>query len=90
MNDFPVLDSPRDSEYDHGRVTLAEHGAIEPYVPETDNYCALPLRVTHSPTSGVTIELGPYNLDHQDIARLRDALRQYSIAQHGPTIRRIQ
>jgi hypothetical protein len=90
MTDFPVLDSPRDSEYDDGRVILTEHGVIEAYVGEIDSWCSVPVRVTHGPLNGVTLELGPYDLDRRDVARLREAIRAYDVANNGPTMRRVK
>ncbi|WP_137149465.1 hypothetical protein [Mycolicibacterium sp. CR10] len=62
---FPVLDANR--EHQPGRVILDDLGVIEPYVDETDYWCAMPLRVSHSPTTHVAIEIGPYTIDSRDI-----------------------
>ncbi|WP_137147544.1 hypothetical protein [Mycolicibacterium sp. CR10] len=85
---FPMLDANRDHQ--PGRVVLDDLGLIEPYVDETDYWCSMPLRVSHSPTTHVAIEIGPYTIDSRDIERLREALRVYDITTKGQTIRRVK
>ena len=82
--DFPVLDSPRDNDW---RTVLSEHEPLEPYIDETDDWCTMPLRVTHNPDNGVVLELGPYTLDRCDVEQLREAIRSFDIANNGPKIR---
>ena len=64
---------------------------VEPYIDETDYWCSMPVRVSHAPTAGVVIELGPYTpIDPRDIARLRAAIRSWAIANNGPGVRRVK
>ncbi|GLP83566.1 hypothetical protein [Mycobacterium antarcticum] len=76
---FPILDAPRDQELT-GRAILDVHGYLEPYIDETDYWVAMPIRLVHSPLAGVGLEVGPYTLAHDDINKLRDAIRSYDDA----------
>lgn len=79
--DFPVLDHPRLRENtDYNRVIIDVFGHMEPYLPETDSWCSMPLRLTHNTAGGFQIELGPYTLDAADIMRLREAFAEYDKA----------
>lgn len=74
---YPALDDCRSvatAELD--RMVLEEHGAIEPHIDESDSYCSMPIRLTHN-AAGLQLEIGPYDLDAQDVARLRAALNAY-------------
>jgi hypothetical protein len=84
---FLVLDAPYDAK--DGRVVISEHGVIQPRSDASDGWVSIPLRVTHSAGS-VNLEVGPYELDARDVAKLRDAIAAYDRALHGPTIRRIK
>lgn len=90
--DFPLLDSARTgANADLFRVVIGEHGIIEPTIDETDSYCTMPLRLSHNAAAGVIIEIGPYDLDHNDIDRLRELLRAYDTCVNGgTTLRRIK
>ncbi|CAA0136115.1 Uncharacterised protein [Mycolicibacterium vanbaalenii] len=74
---YPALDDSRSfatAELD--RMVLEEHEAIEPHVDELDSYCSMPIRLTHD-AAGLHMELGPYDLDARDVARLRAAINAY-------------
>jgi len=87
---FPILDSELRDELTDGRTLLSEHGAIDPYVVDMDDWCSMPVRVSHNDSAGVVIEIGPYTLDHYDVNHLRAAVRAYDVASNGNTIRRVQ
>ena len=87
---FPVLDTERHEGIEPGRVVLDEPCVLEPYVPEIDSWCTLPLRIVHTQGGGLTVELGPYTLTECDVDRLRDAIRSYDIAKTGPKMRRVR
>lgn len=89
-NGFPTIDYARDGDKDEHRDILDDLGAIEPYLDETDWWCRIPVRITHSCLSGVCIELGPYTLGENEVERLRSALRSYDVINHGPGVRRIK
>lgn len=75
---FPVLDDDRrGSTAELGRVVLADLGAVEPHIDELDCYCVLPIRLAHNAASGLHLELGPYDLDPNDIERIRRAIASY-------------
>jgi hypothetical protein len=80
-SDFPILDAPYTNT--PGRAILGCHGFISPYIDETDDWVNLPLRLVHSPTNGLHIEIGPYSLNVVDIRRLRDAINAYQSAWDG-------
>lgn len=83
MPDFPVLDALRTAEF--GRTVIDVLPSLEPYVELSDYWCTMPLRLVHSPLSGIGIEVGPYALDHNDIEHLRAAINSYdNAAGHGP------
>lgn len=91
MTDFPVLDAPRtEANTELGRQILSDLGALEPHIDETDSCCTLPIRLAHNQAAGLCIELGPYDLDHNDINTLREAIRAYDTATNGTTLRRIK
>jgi hypothetical protein len=77
MPDFPILDSERNGDNDPGRIVIQEHGAIEPYLPEIDYWCTMPVRLVYTVGLGGVIEIGPYTLNRDDIARLRAAIADY-------------
>lgn len=80
---YPVLDDPRcDATAQLGRVVLEDLGAIEPRVDTLDAYSAMPIRLTHS-AGGLCLELGPYDLDDADVARLRAAITAYDRRAQG-------
>jgi len=54
-----------------------------------DYWVAMPVRLVHSVTGGVGIEVGPYTLDRDDIERLRAAISSYDLAT-GPTLRAVE
>jgi hypothetical protein len=62
-----------------GRVVLDFLGYIEPRLDETDYWCTMPVRLTHS-ASGFGLEVGPYDLAHDDIKTLWDAIQSYNDA----------
>jgi len=70
--EFPVLDAPRPDE---DRTILEdEFEPILVHLDEIDSGCRLPLRVTHNPICGVTLEIGPYDLNGHDVEKLRLAI----------------
>jgi hypothetical protein len=74
---YPALDDSRrwaTAELD--RLVLEDHGAIEPHIDELDSYCSMPIRLTHN-AAGIHLEVGPYDLDDSDVARLRAAITAY-------------
>jgi hypothetical protein len=81
MNDFPVLDSPRtQSTEQHGRMIMDTFGHIAARIDETDGWCSMPLRLTHTQGVGWHLELGPYDIAGHDINRLRAAINAYDDA----------
>lgn len=82
--DFPILDAPRtEANTELYRTILDYFGVIEPHVDELDNYITMPLRLAHNAATGFCIEIGPYDLDHNDIDRLRAAIAAYDHAAGG-------
>jgi hypothetical protein len=78
--DFPVLDAPRtEATRSCGRVVLDFLGYIEPRIDETDYWCNMPVRLTHT-VAGFALEVGPYDLDAADIRKLREAIASYDQA----------
>jgi hypothetical protein len=74
---YPLLDDRRsvaNTELD--RMVVEEHGVIEAHIDESDSYCSMPIRLTPN-AAGLQLEIGPYDLDPQDVARLRAALTAY-------------
>lgn len=91
MTDFPVLDAPRtEANAELNRQVLDDLGAIEPAIDEIDGWCTMPIRLAHNAAAGLCLEVGPYDLDHTDIERLRAAIRAYDVANRGPAIRRVK
>ncbi len=92
MDSFPLLDSSRSgANEDLFRQVLVELGKIEPSLDEIDGWCTMPLRLSHNASAGLVLEIGPYDLHHEDVNVLREAIRQYDIAiQGGPGLRRIK
>lgn len=81
MTTFPILDSPyTTATAELGRTILDTFGYLEPHIDETDTRCALPIRLVHNQATGLTIELGPYELEPTDINRLRQAIHAYDAA----------
>lgn len=90
MPDFPILDAPRtEADAELGRLVIADLGAIEPHIAEVDDWCTMPVRIVHDQAGGLHMELGPYSLDVTDIAKLREAIRQYDIAERGGSALRV-
>ena len=83
---IPVFDFDRDKA---GRTVL-DQSLTEPYIDETDSYCAMPIRLVHRTDSGLVIECGPYTFDESDVDHLRTVIRTYDIATTGPKMRRIK
>ncbi len=92
MTDFPILDAPRtEAKNDLFRTVIDELGAIEPHIDETDYWCTMPMRLSHNAAAGIVLEIGPYDLDREDVNRLREAIRKYdTCTRGGPTIRRVK
>lgn len=81
---FPVLDADRSHEHEEiGRVVIDFADALEPYVPMTDSWITLPVRVSINQASGVVLELGPYTLDARDVRRLRNGIDRFDSARGG-------
>ncbi len=78
---FPILDATRTvGNAELGRDIYADLGHVEPYIEEVDAWCTLPLRLVFDQAAAVHLELGPYDLDHVDIERLRAAIAAYDEA----------
>lgn len=78
---FPVLDAPRtDANAELGRAIVDFLGYVEPHIPETDNWCSMPVRLVYDQAGGFHIELGPYGLDAADVHTLRQAIHAYDLA----------
>jgi hypothetical protein len=89
--DFPVLDAPRTAaNAELFRSVFEELGIIEPFIDETDSPVTMPMRIAHNAAAGIVLEIGPYDLDHNDVDRLRDAIRAYDTTVNGSTMRRIK
>ncbi|BBZ25417.1 hypothetical protein [Mycolicibacter hiberniae] len=85
---YPALDDSRhgaNAELD--RLALEELGLIEPHIDELDSYCSMPIRVTAN-AAGMHLELGPYDLDASDVARLRAAINAYDNHHYGEYLHR--
>ena len=79
--DFPILDAPRtEANAELFRLVVDYLGVIEPHVDELDSYVSMPLRLVHNAATGFCLEAGPYDLDHNDIGRLRAAIAAYDDA----------
>jgi hypothetical protein len=77
---WPLLDADRDDEDAYlGRTVLHELPAIEPYLPITDSWVAMPVRIAHNVAAGTVIELGPYTLGRSDIQKLRHAFDKLAL-----------
>jgi hypothetical protein len=74
-NNFPVLDAPHEDT-----TILDEYGMVEAHVAETDDWVALPVRLTLACGAGFCIEVGPYSLMRSDIEVLRGAIIGYDLA----------
>ena len=74
--DFPVLDSDRSVDNDTVyRVVLVDNiEPIEPRISEIDDWCEMPVRISHDAGQGIALEIGPYTLDDSDIDTLRGAI----------------
>ncbi|MGV0718539.1 hypothetical protein ABQE93_24345 [Mycolicibacterium sp. XJ662] len=84
MTDFPILDAARDyANREFGRFVLEGFGYLDAYIDEIDNYCSMGLRLVHDQAAGIHLELGPYDLDRNDVERLRAAIRAYDLATRG-------
>jgi hypothetical protein len=78
---FPLMDSTREiSNAEYHRDIQDNLGYVEPYLSEVDNWCSMPVRVSHNTAAGWHIELGPYDLDRADIELLRRAIAAYDRA----------
>lgn len=78
MTEIPTLDSDRTAaDAEIGREVLADCGVITAAIQEIDGFCDMPVRVSRNAAAGWTLEIGPYDLDHRDIERIREAIRQY-------------
>ncbi|WP_454175337.1 hypothetical protein [Gordonia sputi] len=76
--DFPILDADRSNEDSEiGRVVLANLDSLEPYIPMTDSWVTLPVRIAYIQTSHVVLEIGPYTLDFTDVGRVKDAIDRF-------------
>ena len=82
MSDFPVLDSNRSET--PGRVIVDVFGNAEPYIDGLDSWCALPVRLVHTPGDDFSIEIGPYTFSAADIYVLRKAVAAYADAVGRP------
>lgn len=81
MTDFPILDSSyTHSTAEYNRVILDHYGYVEPHLDETDDWCAMPLRLVHDQAADFHLECGPYSFDRADIERLREAIAGYDEA----------
>lgn len=78
---FPVLDADRSTDaIEVGRHICDVFPPIEPRIPETDYWVAMPLRLAYSQAAGWYLECGPYDLAAADINRLREAIAAYDAA----------
>lgn len=77
-SDFPILDGVPQGGPD--RTIIDALGVLEPYVAESDSWCALPVRLVRTQAAGLQFELGPYTLDAADICTLRAAIAAYDAA----------
>ncbi|MCW1821427.1 hypothetical protein A5731_04695 [Mycolicibacterium conceptionense] len=76
-----IVDSPRTfANEELRRVVMDWFGHVEPYVPDTDDWRSMPLRLAHDQGSDWYIELGPYDLDRAGIELLRRAIAAYDQA----------
>jgi hypothetical protein len=80
-SDFPVLDADRTTDTaEVGRHICDVFAPLEPRIPETDDWVAMPLRLAYSQAAGWYLEVGPYDLDRADIEVLRAAITAYDAA----------
>ena len=78
---FPTLDADRTADTaEVGRHICDVFPPIEPRIPETDDWVAMPLRLAYSQAAGWYLECGPYDLSSTDIDRLRNAIAAYDAA----------
>ncbi|CDZ92250.1 hypothetical protein QM787_03870 [Rhodococcus ruber] len=72
---FPALDFDRttDEFYGNGYEVL-RHNVIEPEVPETGEFIAIPVRTIVDGNNGPGFEIGPYSLTETDVVVLHNAL----------------
>ena len=63
-----------------GRHICDVFAPLEPRIPETDDWVAMPLRLAYSQAAGWYLEVGPYDLDRADIEVLRAAITAYDAA----------
>ncbi|WP_018119386.1 hypothetical protein [Corynebacterium mastitidis] len=76
VSGFPVVDADRsDSDEWFGREVLCEFGMAEAYVPEVDSWRRLPLRLSHSQSAGIALEVGPYDFSESEFSDLEAAVR---------------
>ena len=83
---FPILDADRQGDNTICVRTIFDvFGHVEPRIPETDDWCSMPVRLAHSQLAGYYLEVGPYDFDAADINRLREAITAYDAATGRPT-----
>jgi hypothetical protein len=69
------LDDPRTSgNEEFGREVIEELGAIAAYTPANDHWVRMDVRLVYDSSGGFTIEVGPFDLDENDIAVLQRAI----------------
>jgi hypothetical protein len=72
---YPLIDADRtESEEEVGRQVFHDFGEIEPYCPDTDFWCRVPIRLSHNQAAGEVIEIGPFDLGKREIAVLKRAI----------------
>ena len=81
ISEFPILDADRSTDTaGFGRHVCDVFPPIEPRIPETDEWVAMPLRLAYSQAAGWYLEVGPYDFSRADIDRLRNAIAAYDAA----------
>jgi hypothetical protein len=86
-----VLDAPRtEANAELFRTVIEDLGVIEPHIDETDSWITMPIRLSHNAAAGLVLEVGPYDIDHNEVDRLRAAIRAYDTTISGPTMRRVK
>ncbi|ALC05954.1 hypothetical protein CDES_07745 [Corynebacterium deserti GIMN1.010] len=74
---FPLHDADRyDIDREGSREVIQELGIPEPHTPNNDSWARLPMRITTSAASGITLELGPYDFSGQDFLALEHAVNE--------------
>ena len=68
---FVLHDANReDTAHEVDRQVITDVATTEPYLPETDSWARVPLRISHNAAVGFVLEVGPYDFSDDDLESL--------------------